>query len=150
MKRALLSISKTFPVTHKRAGDPTDFEGKINRNEKIHTIRKDDVGFWEKRFVKIIEGAMCLVLKEWTGRPYNSVQRDLTQRTIEDGIGLQKIEMIYSGGAIIMAKVDDRPIDPAIIANNDGLSPEDFAEWFFHGKDGSFSGKVIHFTKFRY
>lgn len=93
---------------------------------------------------------MYLAMKEWTGRPYNSEQRDLTQRTREDGIGLQKIEMIYTAGTILMAKVDDEFVDPAIIAKNDGLSLEDFIEWFFHGKAGSFSGKIIHFTDYRY
>lgn len=150
MKKAILPLCKTFPATHKRAGEKTDFEGKIERKEKIHTIRHDAKGIWEKRFARIKAGAMYLAMKEWTGRPYNSDQRDLTQRTREDGIGLQKIEMIYTEGAILMAKVDDEFVDPDIIAKNDGLSLEDFIEWFFHGKAGSFSGKIIHFTDYRY
>lgn len=150
MKKAILPLCKTFPATHKRAGEKTDFEGKIERKEKIHTIRHDAKGIWEKRFARIKAGAMYLAMKEWTGRPYNSEQRDLTQRTREDGIGLQKIEMIYTEGTILMAKVDDEFVDPAIIAKNDGLSLEDFIEWFFHGKAGSFSGKIIHFTDYRY
>lgn len=150
MKKAILPLCKTFPATHKRAGEKTDFEGKIERKEKIHTIRHDAKGIWEKRFAKIKAGVMYLAMKEWTGRPYNSEQRDLTQRTREDGIGLQKIEMIYADANILMAKVDDKFVDPAIIAKNDGLSLEDFIEWFFHGKSGSFSGKIIHFTDYRY
>ena len=150
MKKAILPLCKTFPATHKRAGEKTDFEGKIERKEKIHTIRHDAKGIWEKRFARIKAGAMYLAMKEWTGRPYNSDQRDLTQRTREDGIGLQKIEMIYTEGTILMAKVDDEFVDPDIIAKNDGLSLEDFIEWFFHGKAGSFSGKIIHFTDYRY
>lgn len=58
--------------------------------------------------------------------------------------------MIYADANILMAKVDDKFVDPAIIAKNDGLSLEDFIEWFFHGKSGSFSGKIIHFTDYRY
>ena len=150
MKKAILPLCKTFPATHKRAGEKTDFEGKIERKEKIHTIRHDAKGIWEKRFARIKAGVMYLAMKEWTGRPYNSEQRDLTQRTREDGIGLQKIEMIYTKSTILMAKVDDKFVDPATIAKNDGLSLEDFIEWFFHGKSGSFSGKIIHFTDYRY
>lgn len=151
LKKAILPLCKTFPATHKRAGEKTDFEGKIERKGKIHTIRHDAKGVWEKRFVKIKAGLMYLSMKEWTGRPYNSEQRDLCQRTREDGIGLQKIQMEYSEETnCIMAKVDGKGVDPAIVAKNDGLSLEDFIEWFFHGKSGSFSGKIIHFTKFRY
>lgn len=151
MKKAILPLCKTFPATHKRAGEKTDFEGKIERKEKIHTIRHDAKGIWEKRFAKIKAGLMYLAMKEWTGRPYNSEQRDLTQRTREDGIGLQKIQMEYSGETkCIMAQVNGKGVDPAIIAKNDGLSLEDFIEWFFHGKSGSFSGKIIHFTDYRY
>lgn len=151
MKKAILTLCKAFPATHKRAGEKTDFEGKIGRNEKIHTVRHDAKSMWENRFSKIKAGTMYLALKEWAGRPYNSEQRDLTQRTREDGIGLQKIQMEYSEETeCITAKVDGKGVDPAIIAKNDGLSLEDFIEWFFHGKSGSFSGKIIHFTDYRY
>ena len=151
MKKAVLPLCKTFPASHKRAGEITDFEGKIERKEKIHTIRYDEKSIWEKRFAKIKAGLMYLALKEWTGRPYNSVQRDLFQKYREDEIGLQKIKMEYSEETdCITAQVDGKGVDPAIIAKNDGLSLEDFIEWFFHGKSGEFSGKVIHFTSFRY
>lgn len=151
LKKAILSLCRTFPVTHKRVGEVTDFEGKIEREEKIHTIRHDAKGMWEKRFVKIRAGLMYLDMREWADRPYNSEQRNLFQRTREDGIGLQKIEMEYSEETkCIIVQVDGKGVDPAIVAKNDGLSLEDFIEWFFHGKSCSFSGKIIHFTKFRY
>lgn len=151
LKKAILSLCRTFPVDHKRTGDLTEFEGKIEREEKIHTIRHDAKGIWEKRFAKIKSGSMFLDLREWVGRPYNSEQRNLFQRTREDGIGLQRIKMEYSAETnCIIAQVDGKGVDPAIVAKNDGLSLEDFIEWFFHGKSGSFSGKIIHFTKFRY
>lgn len=76
-KKVILTLCKSFPVTHSKAGEATDFEKKLKDKSKIHTIR------------------------------YN--------------------------------------------AKNDGLSVEDFVEWFFgNNKENVFEGVVIHFTDFRY
>lgn len=152
LKKAILPLCKTFPATHKRAGEFTDFEGKIERGEKIHTIRHDSKGIWEKRFAKIKAGLMYLAMKEWTGRPYNSVQRSLFQRYREDGIGLQKVTMTYDTDSIYpQIWIDGKLVSIQEVAKNDGLSVTDFVEWFFgNGKENVFEGKVIHFTKYRY
>lgn len=152
LKKAILPLSKAFPATHSRAGELTDFEGKIERNEKIHTIRYDAKSVWEKRFAKIKAGLMYLAMKEWTGRPYNSEMRDLFQRTREDGIGLQTIEMVYgTDDAYPRVWVDGKEVAIQEVAKNDGLSTPDFIDWFFgKSKENTFEGKIIHFTKFRY
>lgn len=41
------------------------------------------------------------------------------------------------------------PVEPALLAKNDGLSLDDWIEWF-RSYDISESMAVIHFTSFRY
>lgn len=153
LKKAILPIAKTYPATHKRAGEPTDFEAKIACGEKIHTIRHDSKGVWVKRFKKIKAGLMFLDLRQWTGRPYNSEMRDLFKRYREDGIGYQDVEMIYtSDDAYPRVWINDIEVDIHELANRDGLAVDDFVDWFFgsNNKENHFEGIVIHFTKFRY
>ena len=38
-KKVILTLCKVFPVTHQRAKQPTGFEEKLNRGEKIHTMQ---------------------------------------------------------------------------------------------------------------
>lgn len=45
--------------------------------------------------------------------------------------------------------INGKYIDREILANNDGLSKEDWQEWF-RGYDLSKPMAIIHFTKFRY
>lgn len=152
LKKAILPISKVFPAGHKRAGDPTDFEAKIASGEKIHTIRHDSKGVWVKRFAKIQAGLMYLAMKQWTGRPYNSEMRDLFQKYKEDGIGLQDIEMVYgSDDAYPRVWVNGIRVEIQELAKNDGLSVDDFVDWFFgNGKENTFTGVIINFTDYRY
>lgn len=38
-KKVILTLCKSFPVTHSKAGEATDFEKKLKDKSKIHTIR---------------------------------------------------------------------------------------------------------------
>lgn len=146
-KKVVLTLCKVFPKTHSKAGELTGFEDKIKACHKIHTIRANKNGIWDKRYKDIAEGKKYLSLREWTGRPYNSVQREIARA---DKIGLQHITMTYGvEDAEPRAWVDDVEIDVCNLAIHDGLRMEDFTEWFF-GNGNVFEGVIIHFTDFRY
>lgn len=154
--RYRLSVSRTFPKTHKRAGSPTGFVEKIKSalrdpafdedfDQKRHTIRAN-YPLWKKRFEKIEKGEAVLELYYWTGKPHNSKCQTFITLTKEDGIGVQKLQYTALGWFI-----DDYDSDFIMkdFAPNDGLSLEDFKEWF-KGYSLSEPMAIIHFTKFRY
>ena len=62
----MISLSKTFPKTHKRAGAKTFFVRSINNGTKIHTIR---TGYerWRYNLDKVINGTHIVSLRQWTG-----------------------------------------------------------------------------------
>lgn len=158
-KTHVITLSKTFPVTHARAGQPTDFKEKflaaINRapNEwwKMHTMRVDYERL-AKWFEEIDRGEACLSVREWDGVPYRSKQIELARLTREDGIGLQKLSFDKDRDGCILYKffdIDGRYADIKDVANNDGLTFEDWREWF-KSYDLSQPMAIVHFTKFRY
>lgn len=148
-KKVIVTLCKAFPVTHSRSGEPTEFEENIKSGVKIHTIRYNDKNVWDQRYKDIKSGRKFLSVREWTGRPYNSEQRELVRY---DGIGLQKITMTYSSSDDYpQVWIDDKKVSIQDVAKNDGLSVEDFVDWFFgKNKENVFEGVVIHFTGFRY
>ena len=156
MKTYVLMLSKVFPATHPRAGQPTCFFDKFMAGQaysrkgwlvspKLHTIRAN-YDLWKKRFDEIEAGNACLAIRQWTGRPYKSKQVELARLTREDGIGLQKLRFDKSR---FLPNVNYKPVALARLAYNDGLSLGDWKEWF-KGYDLSKPLAIIHFTKFRY
>ena len=158
MRTYYLTLSKVFPSTHKRAGEPTFFRDKIhaaitgNRDywNKLHTIRAN-YEFWSERFEKIAAGEACLSIREWVGKPYaeGSTQRELIRLTREDGIGIQQLEFKEIQNGFKAAVIDGKPWPREIIALNDGLSLQDWREWF-KGYDQGKPMAIIHFTNYRY
>ena len=148
-KKVILTLCKVFPVTHSRAGEKTEFEQKLKSGSKKHTIRYNAKDVWDKRYNDISKDKKYLSVREWTGRPYNSEQREFARY---DKIGLQKITMTYSStDDVPQCWVDGKPVSVYDLAKNDGLSVEDFTEWFFGcNKENVFEGVIIHFTEFRY
>lgn len=149
-KKVILTLSKAFMSGHKRCGDSTLFAVKLFAGQKIHTIRKDAKAIWEQRVADINAGKKMLCVREWTGRPYNSEQNEI-KNFVE--VGLQHITMTYgTDDAVPQAWVDDKPVPVEQLAKNDGLTTEDFVDWFFGGnnKENVFEGVIIHFTDFRY
>jgi len=158
MKTHILTISKTFPATHKRAGEETQFVDKIlnaidNKefNVKIHTIRSN-YPLWEKRIREVQEGKAVLSLRFWSGKPYRSNQIEFLKLDKDSGIGIQIISDFEQISVLVSDSFDDE-ICPIIrldnIAKNDGLSFDDFKEWF-KKYDLSEPMAIIHFTNFRY
>lgn len=158
MKTYVITLSQVFPVTHIRKGEPTGFKDKflaaINKEDewcKLHTIRAN-YELWKKRFDEIAAGNACLAIRQWTGRPYCSKQVELARLTREDGIGLQKLEIVkekYNSRELWLGYADGRQIDVNNLAQNDGLSLNDWIEWFKNYKLNQ-PMAIIHFTSFRY
>ena len=150
-RKVIITFSKAFPPGHSKVGQPTGFESKLRAGTKIHTIRADAKGWWDKCAEAINSGRKYLSLREWVGRPYNSEQRILGER---EKIGLQTITMTYSSeDELPQAWVDGKKVPVEQLAKNDGLAVEDFVEWFFSTplyKSNTFDGKIIHLTDFRY
>ena len=175
IKRYRLSVSRTFPKTHERSGGGTYFIQKIFAgqkmygscdcvlnsrycndceyavNPKIHTIRAN-YELWAKRMKEVQEGRAVIELFHWSGSPYNS-KRDGSKQVVfatldkNSGCGVQ--ELIFGCENIDFPFVGDYEPTIRCLAKNDGLSLEDFKEWF-KPYDLSKTMAIIHFTKFRY
>ena len=151
VKTYVLTVSRYFPKTHKRAGEPTYFTEKIAcgvfcpgecnkcefHNPKIHTIRAN-YDLWENRARQINEGKAILSIRYWSGTPYRSKQVELYK--LEE-IGLQKLEDPTN---FVFAPVNGKMINWEEIAKNDGLSFDDFCDWFKVRSNKPMA--IIHFT----
>ncbi|WP_418988089.1 hypothetical protein [Bacteroides heparinolyticus] len=150
-KTYVLTLSEFFPKTHSKAGMPTNFKEKFLKKEKLHTIRAN-YPLWEKRIKDIQNGNAVLSIRQWEGKPYRSKQVEIARLTAEDGVGIQKLSFYKDKDGVPSLKffgIEGKYIDREVLANNDGLSKEDWQEWF-SGYDLSKPLAIIHFTKFRY
>lgn len=160
MTTYVLTLSQKFPAKHPRKGEPTNFKKELLNavwrahnmsvrfpqfGMKLHTIRAN-YPLWKKRFEQIEAGKATLSVRYWTGKPYASKQMEICKLTKEDGIGLQKLSFYYVLGFPL---VEGKSLKADIIANNDGLSSQDWRVWF---KDCDITKPlaIIHFTPFRY
>lgn len=174
----VLTLSQSFPSSHRRAGEPTYFLEKMHnaltgqnfclhntgmdnsygcttlwcetiREKKLHTIRAN-YDLWAKRFEKIEAGKAVLSIRQWVGKPYGkgSTQKEIAILTKDDGIGIQRLE--FKNGNIWCPLVGGRsPYYPSEIAASDGLSLTDWLDWF-RGYDPTKPMAIIHFTNYRY
>ena len=157
MKTFVITLSKTFPRTHIHSGRKTYFAQLLNNGlslteeglkicrHKIHTVRTN-FPLWEKRISEIQRGQAVLSIREWTGIPYRSHQKELARLTGSDGVGIQvlKLENLYSPTVI-----DGEKVELSDLAAHDGLSLSDWYDWF-RNVDLRQPMAIIHFTKFRY
>ena len=161
MKTNVLTLSKTFPKWHPRAGEPTYFKEKIynagvlmsgpvdyklpaNSKDpnviKLHTLR-GNYNRWNKIFEQIYAGEACLSLRVWSGKPYRSKQIEIARLTEIDGIGLQRLQFLPGPEGTMSdfrLSIDwrlrnhDEALELAhAIAKNDGLSFADWKDWMF-------------------
>lgn len=146
MKTFVLIVSKTFPVYHKKSGQDTGFVYQIqniftDKNIKIHTIRSNYT-LWKSRENEINNGRAILSIRYWSGKPYASKQVEICRLT---EIGVQ---ILKDPSNFVFAEINNTKYNWEEVAHNDGLSFEDFCEWF--KKRQSEPMAVIQFTKFRY
>lgn len=159
-----IMLSKVFPVNHPRAGEETGFRQKVTAAfndmpcflKKIHTIR-ENYPLWEKRFMEVEKGYAVINLRQWSGRPYRSKTVLICTLTSKDGIGIQRLNFGWRGENQVPIiegwYMDGSHGCKRELAQNDGLSLEDWQNWFkSHDKDRPTdkSLAIIHFTKFRY
>lgn len=167
----VLTLSQSFPSTHRRPGEPTNFKSALGNalmcarcrkkpkgmcmgecvagSIKRHTIRSN-YDFWAKRFEKIEAGKAVLSIRQWVGKPYGkgSTQKEIAILTKDDGIGIQRLE--FENGSIWHPLIDGRsPYYPSEIAERDGLSLTDWLDWF-RSYDLTKPMAIIHFTNYRY
>lgn len=144
MIKYVITLSKNFPATHIRKGEETKFAEQVLAQQKIHTVRAN-YDLWKKRFEKVEKGLACIVLRQWSEKPYRSKQVDIITLTKENGIGLQKLEFTQLG---IFIDDIDSDLTYKELANNDGLSLQDYHAWFKNYPTSPQA--VIHFTGKRY
>ena len=174
-KTYVITLSRTFPVKHQRAGEPTYFKEKMHNGLlwdkgtnigyaltpsyavpgdiqlKLHTIRAN-YELWRKRFVQIESGEACLSVRQWTGKPYASKQVEIARLTKEDGIGLQRLFFHPDRDGCHVwwnFNIDGGYHIPQMLAEHDGLAFDDWKAWF-RDYDLSKPLAIIHFTNFRY
>lgn len=146
MKTFVLTVSKQFPKTHAKAGRDTGFVQNISKlfsfeNTKIHTIRHN-YDLWNKRAKEINEGKAILSIRYWSDKPYNSKKVEICRL---EKIGVEKLEDARN---FVFAPIEGKEVNWGEVAKNDGLTFEDFCEWFKVRSDKPMA--VIHFTNFRY
>ena len=141
-------VARTFMKGHPRQGQKTFFAHWIEWKLKKHTIR-GNYELWKKRIEQVEAGLAEIVLKEWVGKPYSkgSTQNILFRLGKEDGVGIEQI--VFEDADPNKPLVENEWRNIWSIANNDGLSVEDFTAWF-SAYDLSEPFAVIHFTPFRY
>lgn len=147
-KTHVIMLSKTFPKTHPKSGQPTGFIEKIKKGEKIHTIRVGQK--WIAKIEEVKTGEAVLSVREWTGKPYKSPQVEKMQFTKHDSIGAEPAEFWADYFHVSLGKWEALSVPCQEICEADGLNLKDFNDWFEGLEDSGTECSIIHFTKFRY
>ena len=120
----------------------------IPQQQLTHQKRKKTDG-------RIQKGEAVLSIRTWSGKPYEkgSHQIELKRLSKDDGVGIQNINIFRTKKGVMDSYLynysNTLPLNIEKLAANDGLSREDWEEWF----NGSLCREcyaVIHFTPFRY
>lgn len=166
MKTYVIMLSKVFLATHSRKGEPTYFGLKVQAAQhpfifdnvlpKVHTIR-ENYTLWRDRIAQVQAGKAELSLRQWSGAPYRSKTVVIMRLGCHNGVGIQKLNFGWHNGVQIPV-IEGRYMygangSKAELAMHDGLSLEDWQEWFKgHEKDTVHDNPlaIIHFTHFRY
>ncbi len=142
-KQVVLMIAKNFLAYHKRAGQSTEFEAKIKDKDKVHTIRPN-YEKWKEKIEEVKSGKAELVLKQWEGRPYHSTPNKLSIYDDKDDVDVSKLTKTADGFFVN----DTKKVEPEDLAKNDGLSLQDFEDWFKVFPTEPMA--ILHFNSFRY
>ena len=153
-KTYIITLSKVFLQSHPRAGEKTNFREKYESGDKLHTLRAN-VKYWDDIIDKVNSGEGVLHVKQWSGKPYNSKQ-ELVE--ILTSVGKQLVRINPTGKGKYCVSNEGSQVGTYIkeemLANNDGLSSQDFRDWFEIDKmkkqEKVMEAIIIHFTNFRY
>lgn len=148
MKTYILILARIFPKGHPDAGQVTRFITSLSQGSKIHTIR-GNYADWEKKVQDVLRGDARISIRIWKGKPYRSRQVELLSLDKDSGVGVQKLRSFDDENAYFISdKGNVFPVSLQKMANNDGLSVNEWKGWF---KDNSQCPlAIIHFTDFRY
>lgn len=160
----VITFSRTFPAYHPKAGQPTNFVEKIYKalflmkvvppelvgsfdfsimNDsdiapKHHTIRAGNRWKVGDKFSPRV----------WSGKPYNSKQIIIAPDIEIKKVWEVKIDLVdqYETIAVIDQHGNEISVDENEVAANDGLSNDDFYDWFAESPKGRkevFRGQII-------
>ena len=148
MKTHVLILSQTFPKGHADEGKPTRFGASVTQQVKIHTIR-DNYEEWSKKISEVLTGEAILSVRVWEGKPYRSKQMEILRLDKDSGVGIQKLHSFDEDTAYFVgSKGNVLPVPLQELANNDGLSMNEWTGWFANNTKLPLA--IIHFTDFRY
>lgn len=167
-------ISTKYPAYHPKAGQDTYFDIKLKNSlsghdqaileyydkdfnktkmlitgRKIHTIR-ENYTLWSERIKQVQEGKAVLSIRIWRGQPYKSKQREIVRITKDNHPAVEFVVFCNDTAEVSerLSSLKSYPVNLEELANNDGLTIEDFKAWFKNKI--VWSGAIIHFTTFRY
>lgn len=151
MKTYVLIVSRAFPMTHPRAGEPTNFIPNILAKIKKHTIRSN-YELWKQRVAEVQRGEAVISVRVWTADPYRSKQQQIEELQFrqDSQIGVEKLIITDSLYTVVPEDNDYQctSIPLKTLAVNDGLKPIDFMDWFDQTQKEPYA--IIHFTNMRY
>ena len=152
----ILGFKKNFPD-----GTPTNFKSKIANGTmlnptapnfwlhlpegflyKIHSMREDQNDRWQAG--KTIQMAYGVRTKQ-----YEQFNKGIEE--LEKCVSTQEVFMVYDSD--IKINVDGKHLNATeieMLIKNDGLTRTQFLDWFFPKDVFVWSGKIIHWTNFRY
>lgn len=158
--KAVVTLGKYFGPKHPRKGQETGFIAKVADGRKVHTCRSN-YGYWRAKIEKIT--ATGGVLTGIVGVQRLALRRE--RRVINHYAEEQDKPIATATYYDYTAEVDGHPVPLEILAENDGLTVDDFKAWFApifaetDKKYPQFAGlasavtidfAIIHFTKRRY
>ena len=127
----VLGFTKTMMVNGKRK--PTDFEEKIKKGIKLHTVRWDDKDRWKL-------GMKIHFATDVRSSRYNCFKEGVCKGTQK--IAIEDDAVYVDGIQLTESELTD-------FAVNDGFdSVSDFWDWF--NQYQPFKGKIIHWTNILY
>jgi hypothetical protein len=119
---------------------------------KIHTCRSS-YSYWKDIIDRLKSKGGVLSVREWIDKPYKKPGQNTIIDIPAENVDVQKLTIEYSKQKFI-PKVDNKIIHLPDLAANDGLTTQDYIDWFVpvfkKEKAEVLDFAIIHFTKFRY
>jgi len=149
LKTYIITMMVKFPTQVPQIAKTTGFKKKILSGDKKHTLRQN-YAFWKKRIDEINAGRAILSVRQWSGLPYRSEQKEIKQFG-QGEVGYERVVVTKEAADISINTgkgyvfISDKRI--RTLAKNDGVPIDLFRKFFKHGV---LDGIIVHFTKLRY